>query len=154
MSTNTQITQAVDTIYRENPEDKSLAAALSAAWINAHYKGEELKILDLRGLSALTDFFVISTANNPTQGQSMCEEVAYQLKRKGLAVKSIEGREAEDWSLVDMGDIILHVFQETHRTIYDLDGLWARAPRVSIPSEYYMGSREVPQAQKVEEGYF
>ena len=59
------------------------------------------------------------------------------MKKRGIRVKSIEGSKEADWTLVDLGDVIIHIVLETSRDNYSLEQLWNECPKVSIPAEYY-----------------
>jgi len=125
--------------------------AMASAWILGNLKGANLKVIDVAKTSGLADFFIIASAGNPIQAQSMAEEVAYQAKRLKQGVLSIEGKGGSDWILLDLGDVIVHIFSESVRDIYDLDQLYADSPIVEIPQEYYFSS---PEEEKKEEGSF
>lgn len=128
-------------------EDKSFEAPLNhvmaAAWIMGNYKGINLKVLDLRKNSTITDYFALGSASNPTQMSSMAEEISSQMRELGLEALSREGlKQSTDWVLLDYGDFIIHVFSEPARTIYDLDHLYKDAITIEIPESYYFSSLE------------
>ncbi|TDJ04224.1 MAG: ribosome silencing factor [Deltaproteobacteria bacterium] len=125
--------------------------AMASAWILGNLKGSNLKVIDVAKTSGLADYFIIVSAGNPIQAQSMAEEVAFQAKRLKQTVLSIEGKGGSDWILIDLGDVIVHIFSESVRDIYDLDQLYADGPIVEIPHEYYFSS---PEEEKEEGGYF
>jgi ribosome-associated protein len=125
--------------------------AMASAWILGNLKGTNLKVIDVSKTSGLADYFIIASAGNPIQAQSMAEEVAHQAKRLKQGVLSVEGKGGSDWILLDLGDVIVHIFNESVRDIYDLDHLYAENPIVEIPQEYYFSS---PEEENKEEGYF
>ncbi|MCY4644197.1 MAG: ribosome silencing factor [Bacteriovoracales bacterium] len=129
--------------------------ALAATWILAAFKGINLKIFDMRESSSLADYYVLGSAQNVTTARSMAEGLESHLKRHRYSARSIEGLESAQWILLDFGDMIIHIFQESVRDIFDLDELWKEYPSVPIPQEYYFsrpeGSEE-EEAHKVEEG--
>ena len=143
------VQKEVNKIIDEFESPKNMAMA--SAWILGNLKGTNLKILDVSKTSGLADYFVMASAQNPIQAQSMVEEVAFQAKRLKQTVLSIEGKGGSDWILLDLGDIIVHIFIESVRDIYDLDQLYGEAPIVEIPQEYYFSS---PEEESKEEGYF
>ncbi|EQC45857.1 iojap-like protein [Bacteriovorax sp. BSW11_IV] len=148
------ITKEVDKIF----EDKNLSfpknMALSAAWVLGNFKGINLKILDVSKTSSLADYYVLGSATNLTQAKSMAEEIGFQMRRRGHEVLSKEGMSDADWILIDFGDIIVHVFLESSRDVYDLDNLWTGAPTVEIPQSYYFSSDENPSSSSNDRGYF
>ena len=129
--------------------------ALAAAWIIAHFKGINIKIMSASETGALCDYNVIASAENTTQAKSMVDEILSNLRKAGLECISIEGLQDGEWILLDMGDIIIHIFQELSRDVYDLDSLWAGASQVQIPQEYYFGpGAEVEKKADPTDNYF
>ena len=104
--------------------DERLRRAVSAA---AEKKALEPTILDLRGISSFTDFFVIVTGANRRQVQAISDEIAEQLKRNGTPAARVEGYQNAEWVLIDFGDFVVHVFDEKARRFYDLERLWREA---------------------------
>jgi len=97
-------------------------------------KAHDLAILDMRGLIDYSDVFVICSATNRRQVKAIAEEVRRSGKRDhGFTFSGVEGLEAARWVLVDFGDVVVHVFDDPLRGFYDLDGLWADAPRLPLP---------------------
>ena len=97
-------------------------------------KAFDVVILDLRTLVDYCDLFVIASANNRRQVQAIAEAIRLHGKHQlGLSSPAVEGMEAARWVLVDFGDVIVHVFEEPLRGFYNLDGLWADAPKLPVP---------------------
>src|SRR5262252_8982929 len=92
-------------------------------------KAIEPTILDLRGISSFTDFFVIVTGANRRQVQAISDEVVEQLKRHGSPAARVEGYQNAEWVLIDYGDFVVHVFDDKARRFYDLERLWREARR-------------------------
>ncbi len=88
-------------------------------------KAEELVILDVRGLSSITDYMIICHGNSEPQVKAITDSI-----RKGTPQKPkhLEGYDKQNWVLIDYFDIIIHVFNKDHREYYSLDRLWADAP--------------------------
>jgi ribosome-associated protein len=105
--------------------------AVACARIADDKKASDIVLLDLRKLNGITDYFVICSALNDRQSRAIAEEVAFEMKHKGLKAYGIEGHRGAPWILEDFGDFVLHVFRENHRKFYDLETLWADAPRIS-----------------------
>ena len=94
-------------------------------------KGEDILILDMRGLT-ITDYFVIVTANSTTHAGAIMEEIERKLKLRGYHPIGIEGIPYNHWILMDYGDIVIQIFLEEFRQLYDLERLWYDAPRYTI----------------------
>lgn len=107
--------------------------ALVAAEAAAEKKGEDLLVLDVGEIIAITDFFVIVSAVNDRQVKTVVEEVEARLRdREALSPLGIEGLEECRWVLMDYGDFWVHVFHAEARAFYELERLWADAPRVDV----------------------
>jgi ribosome-associated protein len=149
MSKNQYIDDKTDKIFQEYPYPQNMA--MVTAWILGNLKGTNLKVLDVQGQSGLTDYFILASAQNPVQAQAMAEEISIQAKRLKQQIISIEGKEHADWILIDLADVIAHIFVESTRDIYDLDHLYADAPAIEIPQDYYVPSTPDDHEDK---GYF
>lgn len=93
-------------------------------------KASDIKILELKDLTIITDYFIISSAENITQVKALTEYVEEQMKINGFKPLSIEGFDYAHWVLIDYGDVIVHIFLEEIRQYYDLERLWLDAPRI------------------------
>jgi ribosome-associated protein len=99
-------------------------------------KAAGLVVVDLSGLGAFTEYFVICTGFSTPQIQAICTEVEEQLwKHKKRSPEHREGHRSTDWALLDFGGFILHVFSEQGRRYYDLERLWRMAPKLEIPDQ-------------------
>jgi len=137
MSTHNYIDQEVTQIIQDKTLEFPKNIAMSAAWVLAHYKGSDIKVLDFENRSSLASFFVLGSASNATQARAMAESFVVQLKKNDIKIISSEGSQDADWILVDTGDVMVHIFLESTRTVYDLDTLYARYPAIEIPESYY-----------------
>lgn len=93
-------------------------------------KALDIKILELKDLTIITDYFIISSAESITQVKALTEYVEEQMKKSGFKPLGIEGFEYAHWVLLDYGDVIVHIFLEETRHYYDLERLWLDAPRI------------------------
>jgi|SRR5437762_3119168 len=109
--------------------DDRLRRVLQAA---AEKKAIEPTVLDLRGISTFTDFFVMFTGANRRQVQAISDEIVEQLKRHGNPAARVEGYQNAEWILIDYGDFVVHVFDEKARRFYDLERLWREAGRLDV----------------------
>jgi ribosome-associated protein len=94
---------------------------------------EEVVALDVGELTSFADAFVIATAGSDRQARAVADAVVERAKGAGEAVLGVEGYEDGRWILIDAGDVIVHVFVREAREHYDLDRLWADAPRIALP---------------------
>lgn len=109
---------------------RSLEHACLAAKVCEDLRGKDTIVLDLTGITPLFDYFVISTGNSRRQMAAIADEVRRTLKRSGSKSRGLEGIESSKWIVQDFGDVIVHVFTEEARKLYDLEHLWGDAPRV------------------------
>lgn len=87
-------------------------------------------MLDLTEVTPIADYFVIATGTSGRQMRALAEEVDRVLREYGSRPVGVEGKDDSQWILHDFGDIVLHVFSPDARKLYDLEHLWADAPRV------------------------
>jgi ribosome-associated protein len=127
----------VEKIVKDTSFEFPLNLAMASAWIMGNFKGLNLKVLDTRKRGSLADFFIMGSASNMTQAKSMADAICVQLKKHEVNVLSKEGLGDAEWILLDLGDIIVHIFLDNTRTNYNLDELWQDAPQITIPNEYY-----------------
>jgi ribosome-associated protein len=129
--------------------------AMATAWILANFKGDNLKIFDMKKTSALVDYSIMATAQNATQARAMIDEISTNLRNQGASIVSYEGYEQADWILLDTGDIMVHVFNGPARDVYDLDMIYAKNPQVKIPEEFYFAKpAQVTNDKPDLKGYF
>ena len=95
-------------------------------------KGEEVLLLDLRELTIITDFFVICSSLSTVGVKAIAEEILHQFKEEGIMPNHIEGLAEGTWILLDYSDMIIHVFHEQVRELFDIESLWGDAPRRSF----------------------
>jgi ribosome-associated protein len=100
-----------------------------------------LVVLETSALTSIGDYFVICSGRSDTQVQAIAEGVRDHLSSLGVEPLSVEGLERGQWALLDYGDVVMHVFQVPIRAFYDLDRLWARAPRVALPEPFQSQAR-------------
>ncbi len=123
-----------------NDNLSSLEKALECARAAIDKKAENVKILDLTNISGFTSYFVICSGMSDRQIQSICDSVQSAIEANGHETLSVEGYSEGRWVLMDFGDVVTHVFLDALREYYDLEKLWADAPRVKVPSEFYGSS--------------
>lgn len=101
-------------------------------------KAYNVRLLEVKGLSSLTDYLLIASGRSDRQVQAIAEGVRLGLKQNhATAPLAVEGMNEGRWVLIDYGDVMVHVFQEPVRDFYDLDGLWSEAAEVTIPEKYH-----------------
>jgi ribosome-associated protein len=93
-------------------------------------KAEDLCILNLSELSSFTDFFLVMHGNSSRQNAAIAEGIESELKKAGTRPLSVEGRQTEEWILLDYGSFVVHVFSPKAREHYSLEKLWGDAPRL------------------------
>ncbi len=113
--------------------DDALKLAIRSA---ADKKALNIVGLDLRDIASFTEHFVIATGTNQRQVQAIADEISERLKKElGLRAVRIEGYNTGEWVLLDYGDFVFHIFNETSREFYDLERLWRDARRIEIPDD-------------------
>jgi ribosome-associated protein len=90
-------------------------------------------LLDVGGSCSFTNYFLILSGTSTRQTQALSSHLNETLGKLGVRPRGIEGTEAGQWVLMDYDDVIVHIFYESIREFYDLEGLWLEAPRVPLP---------------------
>ena len=115
--------------------DASRELALRAVQLAREKKGEDLVLLDLRELDAVSDYFLLVTALSETQVRAIAEHIREKLVEEGSRPWHVEGMEHRRWVLLDFVDVVVHVFHPETRQYYLLERLWGDAARVPLPEE-------------------
>lgn len=97
-------------------------------------KAEGLIALDVRDLTSIADAFIICSGRSNRQVSAIADSIQQFLRKHGIRPLHVEGAKEGHWVLMDYGHVIIHVFYETTRFFYDLEGLWADARRITTPS--------------------
>ena len=95
-------------------------------------KATDIKVLDVRNLTTLTDYFVIATGNSNKQVQALSDHVEEEMAKIGKHIVNREGYNFAEWILIGYEDVIVHIFQEEIREFYALEHIWKDAPNVDI----------------------
>ncbi|SEN07279.1 ribosome silencing factor [Paenibacillus sp. OV219] len=111
-----------------NPEELLKAVVTAAEDKKAH----NVVALDLKNISLVADYFVICHGNSDTQVQAITTEIRKQAEARGVRVRGIEGADTCRWVLVDIGDVVVHVFHREEREYYNIERLWSDAKVVEL----------------------
>lgn len=114
--------------------DHSREMAKIACHALGEKKAEDVKVIDIQGVSVIADYFVIATANNTNQIQAMVDAAEEELHKAGYHCAQKEGNTNSSWILLDYKDIIIHVFSQEDRLFYDLERIW-RDGTILTPEE-------------------
>lgn len=95
-------------------------------------KGKDIRVIDIRDISIIADYFIIASGNNKNQVQTMADNVQEILGRAGYEPRQQEGYSTASWILLDYNDIIVHIFSEEDRLFYDLERIWRDGKDVDI----------------------
>jgi len=113
-------------------DEDAQRTAVAAARAAVEKKAEEVAVLDLRGVSGYTDFLVICSGQSDRQLEAIAQSVDKELALQGHRLIGSEGLRGGRWVLLDFGEVVVHVFHRDERAHYDLEGLWADAPRIAV----------------------
>jgi ribosome-associated protein len=95
-------------------------------------KAEDIVALDVRGLTSYTDAFVIATASSDRRARAIADSIAASVAKLGRKSQGVEGYDEGRWVLIDLGEVVVHVFQREVRDEYDLERLWSDAPIIPV----------------------
>ena len=96
------------------------------------HKAVDLDVLDLKGVSSFTDFFLICSGTSSRHTQAISDAIMEQLEKSGVSPQHVEGYAEAQWILMDYLDFVVHIFSEQARRFYDLEWLWKRAARIKV----------------------
>jgi ribosome-associated protein len=122
--TDTMLTPTTDA------QDEPRELALRIADILAETPASDTVVLDIRGLSTFSDFFVICSGENERQLRAIAERLQEELREDDVRPRRVEGTPRSGWMVLDYNDAIVHVFDQELRDFYKMERLWAEAPRL------------------------
>lgn len=115
--------------------EAALPRALAAARVAGETRGKDIRVLDLRGVTPMFDYFVIATGSSGRQIHAMADEVKSALSKEfSDKPRGAEGYEEGRWIVLDYGDLVVHLFDAEAREFWDLEGLWSDAKTVAVPA--------------------
>ena len=109
--------------------------ALLISRVALQKKPQKPVLLDVEASSSFTHYFLILSGTSTRQTQALAGHLRETLGKMGIRPRGIEGQEAGQWILMDYDEVIVHIFYESVREFYDLEGLWLEAPRIPLPGE-------------------
>ena len=112
------------------PDDAALARR--AAAICVENKADDVLVLDLHGVTDMTDYFIVASGTSDTHVRSVAQHVLETLHRQGVRAASVEGLTQGRWVLLDYVDFVVHVFHPSLRAFYQLERLWGDAPALAM----------------------
>jgi len=110
-------------------------AAQLAAQLCLDMKADDVLLLNLKGVTDMTDYFVIASGTSDTHVRSIGEHLIARLKKQGHAVHHSEGLQQGRWVLLDFVDFVVHIFHPTLRSFYQLERLWSDAEVVGVEQQ-------------------
>ena len=113
--------------------DDARSTALLAAAAALSKKAENVQIVDVTGKVDYADFLVLMTGTSDRHVAAIAQNIEAELGQKGIRTLALEGLPVARWVLIDLVDVVVHVFQAEWREMYDLDSLWMDASRVAVP---------------------
>lgn len=106
--------------------------AQKTAEIMEDKKAGNVLVLDIQGLSVIADYFVVCHGNSGTQVQALATELKKRMHENGVDVKGVEGFDDGRWVLVDLGDVVVHIFHKDEREYYNIERIWGDAGVVQV----------------------
>ncbi|MCM0755840.1 ribosome silencing factor [Desulfovibrio aminophilus] len=106
-------------------------AALVAAWL-VEKQARDVLALDVRGLSSVSDAVLVATAKNLRHGKALADQVLDLCGEHRFEYLGMEGYQAGEWVLLDLNDVVVHIFQEDQRRFYNIEGMWSEAAEIAF----------------------
>lgn len=98
-------------------------------------KAEQVVIMDLRKVTSITDYFVVCSGDSDIQVKAICEHITEQLEQKDIKIWHVEGYQAANWILMDLVDVVIHIFKPEVREYYSLERLWGDAKITKVEDQ-------------------
>lgn len=106
-------------------------AALVYDWLDEK-QGKDIEVISVEGLTSVTDIVMLVTARSIKHAQALCDFVLDNASRENIEYLAMEGYKSGDWILVDLNDVLVHIFVGEVRGFYNLEGMWAEADRIEF----------------------
>lgn len=114
----------------ELEQEKKLVKEI--AKVLSEKKADDIRVIDIRDITVVADYFVIASASNPLQMNALQDAVDELMYKNNKESKQIEGNKNSTWILMDYEDIIVHLFSSEDRLFYDLDRIWQDGIEVNV----------------------
>ena len=111
-------------MVNDNSKERSAEFARIAIAALESKKASDIRVIDISEVSVLADYFIIAGGANRPQIQALSDEVSEKMEKAGAVLKQVEGYDNARWILLDFGDVIVHIFGEEDRLLYDLERIW------------------------------
>lgn len=118
-------------IFSEIPSEEK--AQLVAQWLDAK-QGEDIVIMDVAELSSVTNMTIVVSARGAKHAKALAENILDRASEDKIEFLSMEGHKSGEWVLVDLNDVLIHVFLSELREFYNIEGMWSEARRVEFSS--------------------
>ncbi len=115
--------------------DRSKAMAKIAYDALDEKMAEDIRVLDISGVTVMADYFIIANGNNENQVRALVDNVQEKLYKAGYEMKQLEGQRQGNWVLLDFNDIIIHIFDKENRAFYDLERIWKDGIEIDFEKE-------------------
>ena len=110
--------------------DATRQFAIDAARLAANTRCHNVVLLDVTGLSPVTDYLILASGTSPRQMRTVCEDLAEMAQERAIKPLAQNGTEGSSWMLIDFVDVVIHVFNDEARSFYDLDSLWGDGKKI------------------------
>lgn len=95
-------------------------------------KAEDVRVIGIKDLTIIADYFIIANGTSSTHTRSLADELEFRLKEKGLEPRQIQGNNGSNWIILDYSDVVVHIFNKEMREFYNLERLWQDGETVDI----------------------
>ncbi|MCL2053590.1 MAG: ribosome silencing factor [Oscillospiraceae bacterium] len=95
-------------------------------------KAEDIRVIGIRDLTIIADYFIIAGGTSITHARSLADELEFKLKECGITPKNVEGGNKDGWTVLDYSDIVIHIFHKEQREFYNLERLWEDGEEIPV----------------------
>ncbi len=95
-------------------------------------KAEDIRVIEIRDLTIIADYFIIADGTSVTQTRALADELEFRLKEMGREPRQVQGNNGSNWIVMDYSDVVIHIFYKETRDFYNLERLWSDGKDVDI----------------------
>ena len=95
-------------------------------------KAEDIKVIGIKDLTIIADYFIIANGMSSTHTRSLADELEFRLKEQGIEPRQVQGNNGSNWIILDYSNVVVHIFNKEMRDFYNLERLWSDGEEVDI----------------------
>ncbi len=95
-------------------------------------KAEDIRVIEIRDLTIIADYFIIADGASVTQTRALADELEFRIKEMGREPRQVQGNNGSNWIILDYSDVVIHIFYKETRDFYNLERLWSDGKEIDV----------------------